>query len=66
MFLLLFLLPSETNLRKFMSENVFPKFSSGSFMVSYLAFKSLSTNKTLFIQTGRGLELALGLQFTSL
>ena len=28
-------------------------------------FKSLSTNKTLFIQTDRGLELALGLQFAS-
>ena len=53
LFLLLFLLPWETDLRKplvrFVSENVLSMFSSRSFMVSCLLFKSLSHFEFIFV-----------------
>ena len=51
-FLLLFLLPWETDLRKhwyYLCQNVLPVFSSRSFMVSRLIFKSLSHFKFIFV-----------------
>ena len=52
LFLILFLLPWENNLRKcdwFMSENVLPMFSSRSFMVACLLFKSCSHFEFTFV-----------------
>ena len=53
LFLLLFLLPWDTNLRKhlysFMSENILPMFYSKSFMVSCLMVKYLNHFEFIFI-----------------
>ena len=51
LFLFLFLLPWETDLRKHwcMSENVLPVLSSRSFMVSCLMFKSLNHFEFIFV-----------------
>ena len=52
LFLFLFLLPWETALRKlvwFMSEKTLPMFSSRSFMVSCLLFKSLNDSVLIFV-----------------